>query len=168
MASSAVLFAGAGVASAQQYPPAREGGVSDENAERGQRMSASSGCARFAPGRSVAFGVESEYQQLGTTTADETGEAEATFTVPSNLSNGRHHVVFTGEGVDGETNTVRIPFQVTGTAGAPGQTTNGSALPRTGADQLVPLTVAGLTLVTVGAGIVVLARRRRESPSTLA
>jgi LPXTG-motif cell wall-anchored protein len=43
-------------------------------------------------------------------------------------------------------------------------------LPRTGADQLVPLTITGVALVGIGAGIVVASRRRRETsmPSGLA
>lgn len=147
------------------YAPQGQGqGVSDGTATRGQEISASSGCAQFAPGREVAFGVESTYQQLGTTTANAGGAANATFTVPQNLSNGRHHVVFTGPAFNGQgTNTVRVPFTVV--ADAAGR----AALPVTGSDELIALAIGGSALVALGAGMVVVARRRREGmPSGLA
>lgn len=168
------------------YPPAQneEPAVSDGQAERGQEMSASSGCAKFAPGRSVAFGVESVFQQLGTVLASAGGEASATFTVPTNLSNGLHHVVFRGASLTGAPTEVRIPFTVAGgpTAAAPGTgagpsqgapgggtvSVGGVNLPRTGSDEVVPLTLLGAGLLGAGAALVVVARRRRQSAGTLA
>lgn len=159
---------------ANQYAPEGQGqGVSDGTAERGQRISASSGCARFAPGRSIAFGVESVYQQLGTTTSTQFGEATATFTVPSNLENGRHSVVFTGPSTGGAETTVRVPFTVvagTVVGGGPvGSSGRANALPLTGSQELVGLSVGGVALIALGIGTVVVARRRREDlPAHLA
>lgn len=172
------------------YPPGQQGRVSDNNAERGQRMSASSGCSEFAPGQRVRYGVQSVFQLLGTTVANAGGQAVATFTVPTNLSNGTHHVVFRGTGLTGAPKEVRIPFVVSGgpTAAAPGTgagpaqgapgegaagggtvSVGGVNLPRTGSDEIIPLTLLGLGLVGAGAGIVVVARRRRhEAPGTTA
>lgn len=173
---------------APQYPPSDNAGVSDSNAERGQQMSASSGCARFAPGRQVAFGVESVFQQLGSVIASVGGEATATFTVPTNLVDGQHHVVFRGASLTGAPTEVRIPFTVSGgvftgpgagtdagtDAGAGAGAGNdgtvsvgGVQLPRTGSDEILPLTALGLGLVAAGAAMVVVARRRRNS-ATLA
>lgn len=164
-----------------QYPPAQndQPAVSDSTAERGQEISASSGCAQFAPGSSVAFGVESVFQQLGTVIASVGGEATATFTVPTNLADGLHHVVFRGASLTGAATEVRIPFTVSGGAttaapvsGSPSQggTVNvgGVNLPRTGSDEVVPLTLLGVGLVAAGAAMVVVARRRRQLDSTLA
>lgn len=194
---------------APQYPPAQGSGVSDSSPSRGQQMNATSGCREFAPGQRVAFGVESVFQQLGSVIATVEGEANASFVVPTNLPDGRHHVVFRGLGFNGAPNEVRIPFFVTGgpLTNAPGTGTGagpetgtgagpetgtgagsetgtgagsgqgaargdsvtvaGVSLPRTGSDEIVPLTALGLGLVVGGAGMVLVARRRRTA-STLA
>lgn len=128
------------------------------NCGRGAEMSASSGIGSLDPGTPFEYGVESTYQKLGTGTVNASGAAVVTFTVPTNLSNGRHHVVFLGE-KNGQPVEVRVPFTVRGSAVAAG--TRGS-LPRTGSDDLVALGIAGGSLVLVGAGVVFAARRRRE------
>lgn len=148
--------------------------VADQNAERGQRQAASSGCARFAPGRQVEVGVRSTYQVLGTTTANQFGEATFAFTVPTNLANGPHEVVFTDTA--NRSNVVTAGFVVNGgpfSGAATGQNRNNArvagVLPRTGADSLVPLGIGGGVLVLAGAGIVVAARRRsNELPGSAA
>ncbi len=174
------------------YPPGRRReSISDSRVERGQRVSASSGCSEFAPGQLVRFGVQTKsgFQQLGTVIATADGEAIATFTVPLNLANGQQQFVFRGLGLNGVMNEVRIPFVVTGgpTAAAPGGgqgaapgggqgaapgggtiSVGGVQLPRTGSDTLVPLLLAGVGLVTVGTGMVVVARRRRTAFDALA
>ncbi|MGI8536877.1 MAG: hypothetical protein ACR2K2_10345, partial [Mycobacteriales bacterium] len=181
-----------GVASAQQqsrcaansnagnvYPPGGLGagqgqgqgpGISDSTPNRGQQVTATSGCRAFAPGQRVNFGVESTYQQLGTVTATQFGEAIATFAVPNNLENGRHDVVFTGPSPAGPETTVRVPFTiVAGAVVVVGAAPVRSGLPFTGSHELVVLGVAGGALVALGAGIVVVARRRPEElPAGLA
>lgn len=168
---------------APQYPGGDGSSVSDSNAERGQSMSASSGCSEFAPGQNVQYGVESVFQLLGSVVANAGGEAVATFVVPTNLPDGQHHVVFRGAGLTGAPNEVRVPFTVTGgvaTATATGAGAGSGAgadsdvsvagvqLPRTGSDEIVPLSALGLSLVTAGAGLVVVARRRRREIAGLA
>jgi len=128
---------------------------------RGAQMSASSGRGSLDPGTSGEFGVESTYQRLGSFTVNADGAAVVSFTVPNNLSNGRHDVVFLGT-KNGQPVEVRVPFTVSGTAGAAGAGGRSGQLPRTGADQLVPLALSGAALVALGAGVVVVARRRRE------
>lgn len=173
-----------GVASAQQqsrcaansnagnvYPPGGLGqgqgqgqgpGISDSTPNRGQQVTATSGCRAFAPGQRVNFGVESTYQQLGTVTSTQFGEAIATFAVPNNLENGRHDVVFTGPSPAGPTTTVRVPFTIEAGAVVIAGGPTRSGLPFTGSQELVVLGVAGGALIALGAGIVVVARRRRE------
>jgi LPXTG-motif cell wall-anchored protein len=133
---------------------------------RGAEMSVSSGNDAFDEGSTGEFGVESTYQRLGSFTANSSGAAVASFTVPSNLSNGRHNVVFKGV-KNGQPTTVRVPFTVSGTAGA-AAATRSSQLPRTGADSIAELTAAGITLVAVGGVVVVAARRRRDSMGSMA
>lgn len=99
--------------------------------------------------------------------ANARGIAAATFTVPTNLADGTHFLVFTGL-TSGK--VVKIPCQVsggnfTGSAGSTGNTN----LPRTGSADLIPLALAGVGLVGVGGAVVVAARRRREdSPGAMA
>ena len=161
---------------APQYPPSQGAGVSDSNPQRGEQISATSGCREFAPGQSVAFGVESVFQQLGSVVATIGGEATATFTVPTNLPDGRHSVVFRGASLTGAPNEVRVPFTVSGgpatgaavdsAAGGGTVTVGGVQLPRTGSDEVVPLTALGVGLVVAGAGMVVVARRRRREAAS--
>lgn len=178
MLAGAVSFGLSGVALADepscqgggqgQYPPGQNAGahVEDGQDQRGQQETAYSGCD-FQSGEDVEYGVESTYQKLGVVKANARGVAAATFTVPTNLSDGRHYVVFKGLSSG---KTVRVPFQVQGGTftGVSGGTGN-NQLPRTGSAELVPLALLGGGMVAAGAVTVVAARRRREnSPSALA
>lgn len=149
--------------------PVQVTAVSDSTPARGQQMRATSGTGSFDPGTQVEYGVRSTYIRLGTTTVDATGAADATFTLPTSLADGQHHVVFTGV-KNGVPTTVRLPVTVSG--GATGASTSRTvvdsragllgALPRTGSQDLVPVGAAGITLIVVGAGVAVVARRRRQ------
>lgn len=55
-----------------------------------------------------------------------------------------------------------------GSAAEPTTVASGRALPRTGSDSIVELTAAGIALVALGAGVVVVVRRRRDETGTLA
>jgi len=111
----------------------------------------------------------------GTVTADNTGNGRFTFTLPQGTPPGRYAVVFVGPrsgiavgrfgmAAGGTMNTVEVPFTVVSAAAAgPGQGQRSSALPTTGSDQMIPLTITGVALVGIGAGIVVAAGRRRQS-----
>lgn len=161
-----------------QYPPGQDcpagafpgqgRGVSDGNPAPGERMSANSGRGSFDPGSRAEYGVESTYIKLGETTVNADGMAVASFELPTSLAVGQHHVVFRGI-KDGAPATVRVPFTLTAAAagGAGGGTANPregvlGALPRTGADAVVPMAATGIALVAVGAGVVLVARKRRQ------
>lgn len=157
-------------------------------ARRGENARGNTGCSQFAPGRRVAVSAESTPIPVGIGIADEGGAVTIDFIVPTALADGRHDLVFTD--LVTRSNVVRVPFNVVGGptsagagqgaggagqgaggagqgAGGAGQGAGGagqgSALPRTGSDQLVPLTITGLALVGIGASVVVAARRRRET-----
>lgn len=151
----------------EQYPndPSCSEGVSDSTAEPGQPLTATTAPDSFTPGSPVEVGVESTYQRVGSTTAAQNGSANLTFTVPTNLSPGRHHVVFSGVR-NGVPNQERIPFTVVGSQ-ATGAAKSASRLPRTGDDTLIPLTLVGLSLIALGTATVVAARRRRDEMSPL-
>ncbi|HWG93539.1 MAG TPA: LPXTG cell wall anchor domain-containing protein [Mycobacteriales bacterium] len=156
-----------------QYPPGQcRRTTSDSTPARGQSITVTSGSGTFDPGSQGRFGVQSTYQELGGFTADTTGNAAVTFTVPSTLSDGQHNVVFRGV-LNGAPNEVRVPITVSGSvAGAGAGASNGRGnpgtaagrLPRTGADHVLELTAAGVGLVVVGGAVVVASRRRREDP----
>lgn len=149
-----------------QYPPGQNAGahVEDGQVQRGQQETAYSGCD-FQAGEDVEYGVESTYQKLGVVKANARGIATATFTVPTNLSDGTHYVVFKGLSSG---KVVRVPFQVQGGT-LTGVSGGNNQLPRTGSAELVPLALLGGGLVAAGGATIVAARRRRESsPSALA
>lgn len=176
-AAAAASLAGVAVlglsapAIAQNYPPAAttRAGITDSTVVPGQTVTANSGSGSFAPGSSVEVSVLGVSE---TRTADADGNVSVTFRVPDNTRPGRFSVVFSNG-----TNRVEVPFTVVAAAASgPGQGQQRQqpnrlgSLPRTGADQLVPLTITGVALVGIGAGIVVASRRRRETsmPSGLA
>lgn len=172
-ALAAAALAGAAVlgtaapATAQEYPPAQEGVISDSTVVAGQTVTVEVGPGTFAPEITVTVTVPG-LDVSGTTESAADGGAEFSFTVPSDAPTGTFEVVFTGGGT-----TVAVPFEVVGAAAAPvqevDQVEQGSALPRTGADQVIPLTIGGVVLVAVGGGMVVAARRRRDTlPTSLA
>ena len=142
------------VAQTAPYPPAptAPAGISDETVVLGQTVTANSGtgsCPTDSNAQATVFGGPSPTRLA----AD--GNATTTFTVPDDARPGRNEVVFTCA-----QNRIVIPFTVVAAQAAnPGR----GQLPRTGSDQLVPLTIAGVALVGIGAGIVVASRRRRET-----
>ncbi|MBW3640751.1 MAG: LPXTG cell wall anchor domain-containing protein [Actinobacteria bacterium] len=166
-AAAAASLAGVAVlglgtpAFAQDYPPADSpAAISDSTVVPGQTVTANSGSGSFVAGSSVdvmVLGVST------TRTADASGNVSVTFRVPENTPPGDFSVVFSND-----TNRVEVPFTVVAAAAAgpgqgQGQQQTGFGLPRTGADQIVPLTITGVALVGIGAGIVVASRRRRET-----
>jgi LPXTG-motif cell wall-anchored protein len=153
------------------YPPPCSSSISDSTVVPGQTVTVTTGSGFAGPGGMVGFEV------LGLTftrTADATGKASLTFKVPAGTAPGRYFVNFSsstsfpngdGTAVIGDS-LGRVPFTVVAAAAAnpgQGQRIPSSGLPLTGSDQIVPLTVAGIALVGIGAGIVVASRRRRET-----
>lgn len=176
-AVAAATLAGASVvgmaapALAQSNTPVTRG-VSDSNINAGETITVNTGSGSFLPGQNISVSIPG----LGITggvRSDGLGNASFTFQVPVGTAPGTFQVVFSGPPASGVTNPVSVPFTVVARAAAAGSGSgstgagtgaraSGSSLPRTGADQMVPLAISGLALVGVGAGIVVASRRRRE------
>lgn len=180
----------AGAPGGGAYPPAagtQDAAVSDPTPQRGQRVTATSGCREFAPGRSVSVRVGSLL--VGSTIASAQGEAVTSFIVPTTLADGGYEVLFSGLGFNGQPNVVGVPIQIAGgtggaatgggtpeepadtaVEGAVGSSDDGAgtvtvvgvSLPRTGSSEVVPLTAAGIGLVAAGGALVLVARRRRQ------
>lgn len=146
--------------------------VAAAEAGSGHNVTVSSGSDTFTPGGEVKVGVQSVYTEIATTTATASGAARGTFTLPASLDDGNHTIVFSGL-KDGNAVTVRLPFVLdrpalaaaaaaAAAAGGGGTTLPlVDALPRTGSAVAIPIAVSGLVLVLGGAGLVVVARRRR-------
>lgn len=142
-----------------QYPPGQcRRTVSDNTPSRGQDVTVTSGSGTFQPGEAVqvrALGGET------TAAADTTGNVASTFSVPRDARCGRSEVVFDAVSATSPSPNVSVPFTVTCAAvGAAGG--RGSALPRTGADHIGELALAGMGLVAAGGAVAVGARRRRN------
>ncbi len=172
-ASAAASLAGVAVlgmsapAIAQDYPPASERtapSVSDSTVVLGQMFTLNSGNGFCFEVPDEVTAVVEVFDDIMEADVDGNGNASATVTVPEGTAPGRQTATF--ECIDGE--TVEVSFTVVAAAAAgPGQgqqpDRRGGGLPRTGADQIVPLTITGVALVGIGAGIVVASRRRRET-----
>ncbi len=143
---------------AQAYPPASTPpSVSDSTVVLGQMFTLNSGNA-FCPLPTADLTVFGGTRQAD---VDALGNASETLAVPAGTQPGRQTATFACAA-----NTVEVSFTVVAAAAAgpgQGQTPRGSALPLSGADQIIPLTITGLALVGIGAGIVVASRRRRET-----
>ena len=141
---------------AQDYPPASGATISDTTVLPGQQVTVVTAPGSFAPGTTVTVTVPGT-SVSGTAVVGANGSASFTFTLPLGTAPGAYSVVFTGGG-----STASVAFTVVAPVTAGGGGGQGN-LPRTGSDQLVPLTITGLVLVGVGGGIVIASRRRRES-----
>lgn len=151
-------------AAAQEYPPAPAPAISDATVVAGQTVTVVAPPGTFTPDTTVTVTVPG-LDISGTVDAAADGGAAFDFVVPADAQPGNYEVVFAADG-----QTVTVPFAVVEAAGAPAeQDTQGSALPRTGSDTVIPLTLAGVGLVAVGGGLVLSARRRRSAiPASLA
>jgi len=141
------------------YPPCTAG-ISDSTVAPGQPLTVSFPSGTFTPGETVEYGVRSTYQKLGTTTAAANGSTSATLTVPMNLGDGQHEVVFTGL-TSHKVATMAfkvIPASSSGSSGSRGATLPGSSSGPSG----LTMTAAGIGLALLGGGIVVAARRRHH------
>jgi hypothetical protein len=147
-----VLFLGAAAAGAQEYPPADDTvTVSDTTVEPGQPVTLSARV--FQSGSTVTFTFFSAPVVLGTATANSSGVATLTATIPSNATPGTHRIEATGTGADGQPLTVVINITVLGAAG--------SGLPTTGSGSTAPLTQLAAAALAGGGLLVLLANRRR-------
>lgn len=155
LAGVAVLGTGTAAVAQTTCYPSCEAGVSDSTVTPGQTVTFNSGSGTFAPGTEVEVRVLSE---TFTRTASANGNVSLTTTIPAGTRPGRFEAVFGDR--------IRVPFTVVAAASAsPGR----GQLPRTGSEDLVALALGGSALVAAGAGMVVVARRRRDlTPSSLA
>ncbi|MFK4851993.1 GH92 family glycosyl hydrolase [Microbacterium sp. ZW T6_19] len=105
----------------------------------------------FAPGEKVSIVLHSDPIHLTDAIADENGAFRITATIPANAPTGAHRLVATGadSGL-----TAESALEVTTASSA------GGGLAGTGG--AVPYTLIGLVLVLLGAGGVLLVRRRRQ------
>jgi hypothetical protein len=125
----------------------------------------SGGTATVAPGKTITvtgsgFGafstvtmlIYSEPQVLTTVVTDGTGSFSVEVTVPAGLAVGQHTLVAAGVDAAGQLRYLTLPITVTA---------GGAMLAATGADVTAPA-IGGLAAVLLGAGLLVVARRRPE------
>ena len=115
----------------------------------------------LAPGSSVRLVLDNG-QSFGSFTANSSGEAVATITIPCGLS-GHHTITSTGTSTSGAALTFTNDFTVAGTGAActgAASASSGGGLPFTGANTAAE-GAAGLGLLAVGTVAVVVGRRRR-------
>lgn len=172
-------------ATAQEYPG---GGAGESEFAPGQQTAASAPSGTFTAGSSGNTVVRGEGATRGsavavvalpvdTWVAAADGSARTSFVMPE-LAPGSAAIVFQGT-KDGRPASFSVPIEIvaptygtggTGTggdtdgagAGGGGTAVDGSILPRTGADAVVPLLATGIALVLAGGGVLVVARKRRE------
>jgi len=165
-----------GVLPTASPPLTTTGSLTDTTVAPGQAVSAVTGVGLFTPGSSVEFGVQPPVNVLGTVVAAANGSASANFTVP-NLDNGTYAVFFRSAAVGVtpvDDSVCVLPFtstKPTEPAVVQGVSTTRpaarpAALPFTGSDAFLPLTLGGVALVAVGAGLVVVTRKRRRAEVT--
>jgi LPXTG-motif cell wall-anchored protein len=109
--------------------------------------------------------VQSSPIFVGAAVGNAQNVATLTFTVPASLAAGTHHVVVHGTR-NGQAYVASLPLVVTAPALASGGAQGG--LPKTGSSNVVPLTGLGLGLVVIGAGVLMVVRRRTTATGPLA
>ena len=157
-------------ASAQTYPPTSPPGNSGNTpagtvaqgvpfrdgtvVRPGQRGTASFPAGSFTPGSEVTgtFGGTA----VGTAIVGKDGSVNFPFTIPDTATFGAGTLVLSGVS-NGASTRRTVGLTVAGAAGG-----GALGLPRTGTDAVVPMAASGIALVVVGAGVVVVARRRRS------
>jgi hypothetical protein len=140
------------------YPPASSTvALSRSRATVGMQMSYEARC--FAPGETVRVTVYSTPTYIGTRTANAVGEVSGSFTVPSNLTPGRHTLELAAG-----TGTQSATFVVVPSAAAAGSSTarDNDSLAFTGSDA-AKTAGAGAVLLLGGGALIVAARRRKHA-----
>lgn len=105
----------------------------------------------YAPGSTVTVVAYSTPQVLTTVVADVNGNFSVEVTVPATLAVGNHTLVASGVDANGVLRYVTLPITVTAAGTA--------QLAATGADVALPV-IGGIAALGLGAGLVVVARRR--------
>ncbi|ROS25843.1 Ig-like domain-containing protein [Cellulomonas sp. PhB150] len=110
--------------------------------------------AGLLPGTKVGFELHSTPTDLGSATADEDGIAVAAVTIPKDATAGSHMLVVTATDALGDVHVQKVALTVVVAADP------GDALAVTGSN-VAPMLGLGALLLLVGAGLLVVARRRR-------
>ena len=116
----------------------------------------------YLPGEQVTLTVFSEPIVLGTVTAANDGSLTTTVRLPAGLEPGSHRIEARGL-TSGAVYTIQFQIAATGT-GTDGGTGGTGGLVNTGSNATLPLAGLGASLVVLGAGAIVLARRTRVTP----
>ncbi len=144
-----------GTAQAQDYPPVNNSLVASvSSGTPGTNVLYTA--RTFQIGTTVRFVFNSTPVELGTAVANSNGIAQLTAPIPS-VETGAHRVDATGTGSNGQPLTVSTNIQVTGT---------GTAIPRTGSNDSLPMATIGVSAVAVGGLLLLLANRRRTPATT--
>ena len=108
-------------------------------------------------GSTVTLTLNSTPVALGTATVDASGAFTKTVTIPADTTAGTHTITVSGTDPAGAPRTVSVTITVSAaaTTAAPAAST----LPRTGSSSM-PITLAGLALLVLGALLVLQGRRR--------
>lgn len=154
-AAGAVVQCGDGSTVPDGYQcPASSGqaATSNDNPAPGQQVVVSG--SGFQPGTTVTVVLGNNLART-TATANAAGRFSARLTIPCDTPPGSQTITATGTGAGGGTRTLTTTVNVRDSKCI------GGNLPRTGSSSAVPLTAAGAGLVVIGAGAVIIARRRR-------
>ena len=111
----------------------------------------------FNPHETVDVTLHSTPVHLATVTANSSGVATATVTIPKSTTPGTHTLMMTGR-TSHVTNAATITV-----AGSPVVSHSGSGLPFTGAAEAIPLAASGAAMVIAG-GLTLFGVRRRRRP----
>jgi hypothetical protein len=147
-----LLFATTGVAHAQDYPPAGDELVADDTTVApGEAIVL--GLQICQPASSATFRLDGS-TSLGTATANDSGVARLTTTIPSGTSAGSHTIEGSCTGANGQPLTQVLGITITGA---------GAAIPTTGSANTKPLTQLAIATLAGGGLLVLLANRRRST-----
>lgn len=156
--TAALLLTTIGVAQAQTYPP---GGntvtANDTTVAPGDPITLSAQI--FQSGATVTFTMFSAPVVLGTATANSSGVATLTTTIPAGTAAGTHTIEATGTGANGQPLTVSMTITVAAA---------GTGIPVTGSSNTLPMTQIGLGVIVVGGLLVLAASKRRSSKADAA
>ena len=144
-------------APAAAYPPGNNSNasLSDTSTSGGETVTGSD--SGNDAGEQVNGYVHSARVFVGSTTANASGVATLTFTIPKSLASGTHTFQLVGQS-SGHVGSVT--FTVT-KSGSSSPASNGSGLPFTGGNDIWQMTAAGAGLILVGGGVLMVVRRRR-------
>lgn len=150
--AAVLLVAMVGTAQAQAYPP--EGNTitsSDTSVAPGGTMVL--GIQICRPSSTATFQLDSA--ALATATANSSGVASTSVTIPSSTSVGSHTIQGACTGANGQPLTLVLGITITG-AGA-------ATTPVTGASNTVPMTQIALGAIAAGGLLVLVAKKRSSS-----